>query len=125
MKDLFKKIWREPRRALDTNENRKISFLELFFDIIYVGYIARITHSFTEDINALHLFQYVILFLMGWMGWFNSSSYYDIHGNNDVRSRAFMFLQMFIIGWLGIFSHNAFGENFSMFSFTMALYILA
>ena len=48
---------------------------------------------------------------MVWWSWVNGTSYHDIHGNNDIRTRVFTFFQMFAVISMAVFAHNAIGEN--------------
>ncbi len=53
--------WRVPRRPSEDDEHRHVSFLELFYDLIYVIIIAEIAHTLAEDITWTHLVNFAFL----------------------------------------------------------------
>lgn len=109
MRERNKNIWwQNPRKAIDMIENRRVSFLELFYDLAFVGYISQITHGLAQEPSIDSLGQYLLLFFIGWWAWNNGSSYLDTHGNDDLRTRVFTFLQLIGIVGMAIFSHSAY-----------------
>ena len=44
-KNSFRLWWQPPRRAGDRIEHRQVTFLELFYDLVYVAVIAELSHS--------------------------------------------------------------------------------
>lgn len=107
----FRSWWQKPRSAQELLQHRQVSFLELFYDLVYVAIIAQISHAFSHDITPTGLGHFIFLFIIVWWAWFNGTMYHDIHGNDDVRSRTFMFLQMSFVVLMAIFAHNAIGDG--------------
>ena len=97
----FRHWWQVPRRASDRAEDRTVSFLELFYDLVYVVLIAQIAHALAAHVDLAGFGQFVFLFIIVWWAWLNGTLYHDLHGNNDIRTRVFTFLQMF-----GVASHE-------------------
>lgn len=58
------------------------------------------------------------------MGLVYGSSYHDIHGNNDIRTRVFNFLQMFTVAAMAVFAHDALGEGSVGFALSYAAFQL-
>jgi len=87
----FRSWWQPPRRAGDRIEHRQVSFLELFYDLVYVALIAELSHSLSSHIGWDALGGFAFLFVIVWWAWLNGSLYHDIHGNNDMRTRVFTF----------------------------------
>ena len=73
---------------------RSVTFLELFYDLVYVVLIAQLAHALSEHVDLKGIFGFAFLFIIVWWAWLNGASYHDYHGNNDIRSRVFTFLQM-------------------------------
>ncbi len=107
----FRKWWQPPRKASDRELDRSVTFLELFYDLIYVALIAQLAHALAEHVTVAGVLNFAFLFIIVWWAWFNGSTYHDIHGNNDIRTRVFTFLQMFTVAFMAVFAHNALGEG--------------
>lgn len=109
------KWWAAPRKTTEFIEDRKVSFIELFYDLAYIAFLSRIGHSFAANISWQGLTSFFLLFIIGWWGWLNGISYHDRHANDDIRSRVFIFLQMFFVIFMSIFSHHAIGKDSTYF----------
>jgi len=94
--------WGAPRKFDVPLDDRRISWLELFYDLVYVIAISRITHYLAQDISLHGLMVYSAYFVMIFWGWLNGSLYHDIHGNAGLRTRLMTLWQMMIIAALSI-----------------------
>ena len=83
-------------------EERRISWLELFYDLVYVIAISRITHHLAMHISLEGLLQYACLFILIFWSWLNGSLYYDIHGSEGLRTRLMTLWQVMIIAALAV-----------------------
>ena len=104
--------WQEPRKASEVEEDRTVSTLELFFDIVFSIYLARITQW--EALTAVtieHFLTFILIFSQGWWIWFNSCVYHDFHGRQDVRTRVMTFIQMIGMGSASIFAADPLRAN--------------
>jgi low temperature requirement protein LtrA len=104
--------------------DRSVTFLELFYDLVYVVLVARLAHTLAENVTPSGILGYAFLFVVVWWAWFNGSSYHDIHGNNDIRTRVFTFLQMFTVAAMAIFAGDALGESSVGFALAYAAFQL-
>jgi low temperature requirement protein LtrA len=120
----FRSWWQPPRRAGDRIEHRQVSFLELFYDLVYVALIAELSHSLSSHIGWGALGGFAFLFVIVWWAWLNGSLYHDIHGNNDIRTRVFTFLQMITVVAMAVFAHDALGESSVGFAISCAAFQL-
>jgi low temperature requirement protein LtrA len=107
----FRRWWQPPRPASNRPEERRITFLELFYDLVYVVIIAELSHTLAGNISLAGIGSFVFLFTIIWWAWLNGAMYHDMHGNNDIRSRVFTFLQMLTVAAMAVFAHNAMGEG--------------
>ena len=107
----FRRWWQPPRDLEDRERHRQVTFLELFYDLVYVVLIAELTHSLASNPDLPHIGNFVFLFLIVWWAWFNGTTYHDAHGNNDIRTRVFTFLQMICVAGMAVFAHDAIGET--------------
>jgi len=94
--------WGPPRKFDKQQEDRRVSWLELFFDLVYVIAIARITHHLSAHLSLGAFLEYTALFALIFWGWLNGSLYHDLHGNEGLRTRLMTLWQMMIIAALAI-----------------------
>jgi len=120
----FRSWWQPPRRAGDRIEHRQVTFLELFYDLVYVALVAELSHSLSSHIGWGALGGFAFLFVIVWWAWLNGSLYHDIHGNNDIRTRVFTFLQMITVVAMAVFAHDALGESSIGFAISCAAFQL-
>lgn len=123
-KSRFRVWWQPPRRLGDRVEHRQVSFLELFYDLVYVALVAELSHSLSSHIGWEGVGGFVFLFVVVWWAWLNGSLYHDLHGNNDIRTRVFTFLQMLVVVSMSVFAHDALGETSIGFALSYAVFQL-
>lgn len=112
----WREFWRTPRTMLESINDRSVTFLELFFDLVFVVYIATINHMLLHHFDVDTFIHFLLLFGIGWWAWYNGSSYHELHGNDDIRSRYFTFIQMFFMIGMIIFAPTAFDSGYLGFS---------
>lgn len=96
-------IWWGPPKKFSTKfEDRKISWLELFYDLVYVIVISRTTHHLAVNPGAQGILDYLLLFVMIFWGWFNGSMYHDLHGSQGIRTRFMTLWQMMAVAALAV-----------------------
>jgi low temperature requirement protein LtrA len=116
----FRNWWRAPRRVSDREIDRRVTFLELFYDLVYVVLIAELAHALSENIDLLGIGSFVFLFIIVWWAWINGTTYHDLHGHNDIRTRVLTFVQMLCVAAMAVFAHNALGEESVGFALSFA-----
>jgi low temperature requirement protein LtrA len=94
--------WGPPKKFDPHFEERRISWLELFYDLVYVIALSRITHHLAIHISFEGFLQYACLFILVFWGWLNGSLYYDIHGSEGLRTRLMTLWQVMIIAALAV-----------------------
>ncbi len=120
----FRSWWQKPKRIAAIEEERSISFLEIFNDLAYVVIVIQLTHSLVGHLSWENVIGYVGLYAAVWFAWVNGSLYHELHGNNDIRSRFFTFLQMFLLLWMAVFVHSALTpEGYQGFAFAYASFL--
>src|SRR5919106_847068 len=120
----FRRWWQPPHPASQHPEERRITFLELFYDLVYVVIIAELSHALSGNISLAGVGIFIFLFIIVWWAWFNGAMYHDLHGNNDIRTRVFTFLQMITVAAMAVFAHNAIGEGSVGFALAYASFHL-
>lgn len=115
--------WQKPKRYANQEFDRKVSYLELFYDLIYVAMIAQLSHKLAIDVSWASFGKFTFLFTAVWWGWFNGAMYHDLHGNDDIKTRIITFVQMFTVAGMAVFVHNAFLDGAIGFSITYSVYL--
>ena len=114
--------WGAPRKFSTEKVERKISWLELFYDLVYVIAISTITHQMAQQFSINALLDYFYLFVIIFWGWLNGSLYHDLHGTEGLRTKLMTLWQMVIVAALVITLHG--GADHLLFHATIVLLIM-
>ncbi len=104
-----KRLWQPPRTHGETVENRSVSFLELFYDLVYVVLIAAAAHNLADDLRWEAVGEFIVVFSLVWIAWVNGTAHHDLHGRDDIRTRTFTFAQMLLIALMAVYAAD--GEH--------------
>jgi low temperature requirement protein LtrA len=110
-----------PRPHGEVIEDRTVSFLELFYDLVYVVLVGQIAHTLAEDVSWSGVVDFAVVFGLIWIGWFNGMQFHELHGREDGRGRSFIFLQMGILTVLAVFTGHAASTDGESFALTYAI----
>lgn len=116
----FRRWWQVPRKISERVDHRTVSFLELFYDLVYVVLIAEVAHALAGHVDLAGMGRFIFLFVIVWWAWLNGATYHDLHGNNDLRTRVFTFLQMIFVGSMAVYAHDALGATSVGFALAFA-----
>jgi len=122
---LFRRyFWKPPRAHGEVVEDRSVSFLELFYDLVYVVVIARAAHTLAEHVSWRGAADFAVVFGLIWIAWLNGTMYHDLHGREDGRTRTFVFVQMALLALLAVFTSEATSADGQPFALTYAAFLL-
>ncbi|WP_129045434.1 low temperature requirement protein A [Companilactobacillus metriopterae] len=107
--------WGRPRNLSNIIENRKISWLELFSDLVYVVIIHGFVENLTEHFNLYGVISFWVLFLFFFNTWMNMVLYFDLHGEASLRNTIFALLQIVAIGITATFTTQFFEGHYTGF----------
>jgi low temperature requirement protein LtrA len=93
-----------------------VSFLELFFDLVFVAVIAQLAHRLAENPSWDGVGWFVFLFYAVWSSWVNGTYYHDLHTTNDLSIRVFTFAQMLAVALMAVHAGNVPGEGATGFA---------
>ena len=113
--------WGAPKKFDERNHERKISWLELFYDLVYVAAIGQLTHHLADSLSWSAISKSFLLFSLLFWSWINGSQYYDLHGNNSIRTRVLTFLQMLSLAAVAISIDDIFKNNHKAFAISFAI----
>ena len=91
-----RRLWQRPRLRTDEEQGleRKATWLELFYDLVFVVVIAELAHTLSKDINPVGIATFGFLFIPVWWVWIGVTFYDERFETGDISHRLFMFLQM-------------------------------
>ncbi len=109
-------FWRPPRAHGEIEAERRVSFLELFSDLVYVVVISQAARELASSVSVRGYLEFLVVFGVIWVAWANGTLYYELHGREDGRTRTFVFIQMAILALLAVFTGGAAGETGTAFA---------
>jgi low temperature requirement protein LtrA len=65
----FRRWWQPPRKASEREEERSVTFLELFYDLVYVVLISQLAHALSGHVNLAGVGGFAFLFVTVWLAW--------------------------------------------------------
>ena len=116
----FRRLWRPPARFADRPAERRVTFLELFFDLVFVVVISQMAHRLAERPTWSGVGWFVFLFYAVSQSWSNGTLYHDLHGTNDVSVRVFTFGQMLAVAVMAAFVADVPGDGSGGFALAYA-----
>lgn len=122
IKQGFRIWWQKPRKVTERDSERRVTFLELFYDLIFVVIISELAEPLSLDLTYSMLINFAFLFIIVWWSWLNGTAYYELHGNNDIRTRFYIFVQIIMISFMAVFAHDALTTGSVGFAVTYAIY---
>jgi low temperature requirement protein LtrA len=88
-----------------------VTFLELFFDLVFVVVISQLAERLAEHPSWSGVGWFVFLFYAVWTSWINGTTYHDLHGTDDVSARVFTFGQMLAVAVMAVYIGHVPGEG--------------
>ncbi len=95
----------------ELEKERKATWLELFFDLVFVVFVAELAHSLGGDPSWPAVGGFVLMFLAMWWVWIGSTYYNDRYETDDLAHRVFTFLIMVGIASMGFHVHGGLNEG--------------
>ncbi|MFW6306441.1 MAG: low temperature requirement protein A [Bacillota bacterium] len=115
MKKFFSVLWKRPVFN-DMTEERKVDWIELFYDLVFIVLISRLAHTLILRPAWDTIIEYTFLFLAVWFTWISSVYYHDLAKVEGIRIIVFTFIKMLSVGMMTLFIHGALGENSTGFA---------
>src|SRR5262249_48835943 len=76
---------------------RKVTWLELFFDLIFVAAVAQVAEPLRHDYSLAELARFPPLFILIWWAWTGHTVFSTRFDTDDGAQRALTFLQIFAV----------------------------
>lgn len=95
-------------RTLEAGGERHASWLELFFDLVFVLAVAQVTRLLAEQTDLTGFVKYVALFLPVWWSWIGFTFYADRFESDEATYRILMFAGMLAVTGFALALGDAF-----------------
>ena len=115
-------LWQTPsiHTEEDERQHRKVSWLELFYDLVFVAVIAQLSHYLAGHMTWSGVAGYALLFVPVWWVWIASTYYNERFETYGLETRVFTFVQMLPVAAMAVFVHGALGETGAQFALAYA-----
>jgi low temperature requirement protein LtrA len=116
------RLWRPPRLFQDVSEEeaRKVTWLELFYDLIYVATLVQLGDSLSHDVSWSGFLRFAFLFVPIWWAWSGITFYMNRFVVDDFRHRVLIFIQIVFIALTALSVQGAFGDLAMQFALAYA-----
>jgi low temperature requirement protein LtrA len=84
-------------RALATDAARKVTWLELFFDLIFVAAVAQVAEPLREHYSVAGVVRFTLLFALIWWAWTGATVFATRFDGADGVQRALTLVQIFVV----------------------------
>jgi low temperature requirement protein LtrA len=114
--------WIKPRLRSDEDEGRerKTSWLELFYDLVFVVIIAQVSHGLAEHPDRDGVVTLALLLLPAWWLWIGGTFYTERFESEDLSHRLATFVQMIPLMLLAALAHEGL-EHSAAYAVTYAV----
>jgi low temperature requirement protein LtrA len=105
----------------DSEEHRHATWLELFYDLVFVVAVSQLAHNLEEDVSLSGYLGFVFLFIPVWWSWIGTTMYANRFDSDDIGRRLLVALQMLTAAALAVNIHHGLDENAPGFALSYAL----
>lgn len=84
------------RSAEGLEAGRRVTWLELFFDLVFVAAVAQVGTHLRDDYSVLGVARFSVLFVLIWWAWLGHTTYCTRFDTDDLVQRGLTGLQMFL-----------------------------
>ena len=94
-------------RSLGGEPSRKVTWLELFFDLVFVGAVAQVAAPLQTDYSLAGLIRLTPLFALTWWAWTGHTVFATRFDADDVVQRTLTLVQMFAVAAMAANARDA------------------
>jgi low temperature requirement protein LtrA len=98
MRPGFARLLEPPRlrtRGRDVDEQRRATWLELFFDLVFVAAVSQLANALSAEPTTARFFEFLGLFVPVWWAWMGFTFYANRFDTDDLPYRLLMLCAMF------------------------------
>ncbi len=116
--------WLQPPRLRigeeSEQEHRHATWLELFYDLVFVVAVSQVAHNLYADVTISGFVSFIFLFIPIWWAWIGTTFYANRFDSDDIGHRLLMGVQMLAIAALAVNVHHGLGETSAGFALAYA-----
>lgn len=101
-------------------EHRHATWLELFYDLVFVVAVSQVAHNLYEDVSLSGFLGFGFLFMPIWWAWIGTTFYSNRFDSDDIGHRLLTGLQMVAIAALAVNIHHALSDSSGGFALAYA-----
>lgn len=105
----------------EIEEERRTTWLELFYDLVFVVAVSQLAHNLKEDISLSGVFGFVVLFIPVWWSWIGTTLYANRFDSDDVGHRLLIGVQMVTATAMAVNIHHGLAESSAGFALSYAI----
>jgi low temperature requirement protein LtrA len=111
----------EKENTSNNNTNRHATWLELFYDLVFVVVIFQLAHNLEEDFSLYGFLGFLALFVPVWWSWTGAVFYANRFDTDDLEHRILVLLQMIGAAFLAVYVSDALGNGSVGFALSYAV----
>ncbi|WP_199174923.1 low temperature requirement protein A [Halegenticoccus soli] len=115
--------WLRPPRLRSgegVDDDRHATWLELFFDLVFVVAVAELAHTLSAHLSVAGVLGFVALFVPVWWAWIGSTFYATRFDTDDVEYRLLTAVEIFGVIALAVNIHDGLGSTSAGFALAYA-----
>ena len=92
----MKHLWQPPqlRVSEEDSEERHATWLELFYDLVFVVVVAQLAHRLKDHLSLPGIAEFALVFIPVWWSWVGTTFYATRFDTDDTLHRVFTVIQM-------------------------------
>jgi low temperature requirement protein LtrA len=108
------------RSGDDREEERHATWLELFYDLVFVGAVSQLASRLNEDYSPLGALKFSALFVPVWWAWAGHTFYLTRFDSDDLGRRLLTMIQIVAVASLAVHASEALGKTSAGFALSYA-----
>lgn len=112
--------WHPPRLHAPGEPPGRVTWLELFYDLVFVVVISRLAHHLAEHPDARSFGEFLLLFVPVWWVWLSVAYYNERFETYDLSFRATTLLQMLAVAGMAANAEYGLGKTATGFALSYA-----
>jgi low temperature requirement protein LtrA len=89
-------------RSGDAPHERHVTWLELFYDLVFVVAVSQVATPLSEHYTLAGVLRFAVFFLLVWWAWLGHTVFATRFDTDDAVQRALTLIQVFIVALMGI-----------------------
>ncbi len=103
--------WQAPALRHEIDDPHRVTWLELFFDLVYVAGLIQLGDRLADDISWSGVARFAGAFVVLWWTWTGTTAFINRFPSDDVPHRMLTFVQMFAVGMFAVAAASTNIEN--------------